>query len=151
MLRRLFLASTAAAGLAIGILWSQGVDASHATPTPALCDPTPKYYCSRIDFTRVTGGYTVNSYQHRGAIDGGAKRWRRHYVEERTYPGGAFLYNVPSTSWKTNVSLPTSYTTVTRGVTYYQHIRVRFGFEFYECTSSCYSWWGDTYQILLAT
>lgn len=137
------------ASMAIAVSMASTAD---ATLTPSLCDPTPKYYCSRVSFTRVTGGYTISSYQHRGAIDGGADKWRRYYVQESTWPGGTFLYNVPSTAWKYNVDLPSSYTSVARGITYYQHINVHFGFQYYECVpGECYYWWGDTDQIMLAT
>jgi hypothetical protein len=120
--------------------------------TPAHCDPDPKYYCSRVEFDRVTGGFIIRTYQHRGATDGGAQRWQRNYVQESAYPSGTFLHNVPETSWSTNEFLPSSYTSVSRGVTYYQHINVHFGFQYYECTpdAGCYYWWGDTDQIMLA-
>lgn len=119
--------------------------------TPAICDSIPKYYCSRVEFDRVTGGFTIRTYQHRGATDGGAQKWRRYYVQESAWPSGTFLYNVPSTGWSYNQSLPSTYTAVSRGVTYYQHINVHFGFQFYECIpGQCYYWWGDTDQIMLA-
>lgn len=134
-----------------GPAWNVPV-ANASVLTPARCDPDVKYFCSRVEFDRVTGGYIIRTHQHRGARDGGAQKWRRYYVRETAWPSGAFLYNVPSTGWSTNLNLPSSYTSASRGVTYYQHINVHFGFEFYECIpGQCYTWWGDTDQIMLAS
>lgn len=152
MVRRAYLVTAVIAAMVIGLWLGVPTPAAHAELTPAICDqPYAKYYCSRASFTRVTSGFTINSYQHKGAIDGGADKWRRYYVQESAWPSGTFLYNVPSTDWKSNVSMPSSYTSVSRGVTYYQHINAHFGFQYYECVpGQCYYWWGDTDQIFLA-
>jgi hypothetical protein len=61
--------------------------ASSAATTPDTCDTTPKYWCVHINYDPGSGTATVYNRWYEGAIDGGAKEWRREWTTDYHWDG----------------------------------------------------------------
>ncbi len=101
-----------------------------ATPASAVlttnwqCDATPKYWCTQVAYDKGSGTITVRDRYFKGAIDGGARKWRAEYYND-WYSDGTYWHNSRNhgpSQWRTNVNFQLySYTddnTMTRSCRY---------------------------------
>ena len=125
--------------------------------TTTRCDPTPKYYCSAVNFTRQYSTWPPTLYiqdrAFQGSIDGLPDAdWRLYRVWDYadTNPGSGYYYyqtHWGPSSWLSNSTFSPWYSFVNDERSYQYNLLIRFQFEFYECPppqpgGPCTYWYG---------
>jgi hypothetical protein len=121
-----------------------------ATTTPQLCDPSSKYYCSKVVYTDQGNNVLITDRNWRGAIDGGADYWQVWYVKDWEWVSGAWQWREswgPS-SWRTNVTL-SSWDSYSADRTRIKNSCVTMKFRFQECAPDCYYWCSGRHEHYL--
>lgn len=79
-----------------------------AAETAQQCDATPKYWCTKVNYTRTSTVKTVNYRSWRGGRDGGAYKWRLDYAIDYRWNGSSYVTGYSGTgpsAYQTNIPL----------------------------------------------
>lgn len=128
---------------------------AYANTTTTICDQNSpaKYWCSRVQYTSRTGGWTITDREYKGAIDGGAQKWQLYWVKDWQWNGSSWDYlgGWGSQPWHTNVNFDGWWTISTdRDVSTQSAVTGQHHYQEYTPDAGWYYWCSEKWEHYLS-